>query len=166
MNLVRELRARLGLTQQQLAAAAGTSQSAIAAYESGAKSPTVRTVERFAASLGLELAATFVPRMTIEDRRSLALHREIARLLLAEPARVVDRAAKNAERLAGLHPNAAALFGRWSQWLSLPPAELAARMLDPGMTAREMRHASPFSGLLDPRTRSRVLKRVRREHRQ
>lgn len=166
MNLIRELRAREGLTQQQLAAVAGTSQSTIAAYESGAKSPTVRTVERVAASLGLELAAIFVPRMTYEDRRSLEFHREIARMLAEDPERVLGRAGKNIERLARLHPNASALFARWSEWLELPLVELTARMLDPGLVAREMRHASPFSGLLDPRERSRLLKRVRLAHRQ
>lgn len=165
MNPIRELRARTGLTQQQLAARAGTSQSAIAAYESGAKSPTVRTIERLAASLGLELAATFVPRMTYEDRRSLALHREIARVLEQDPARAVAKARANVERLIRLHPHAAALLRRWSEWLDLPVAELCARMLDPGAAAREMRHVSPFSGLLDARTRARLLQRVRSEHR-
>ena len=42
MNPIRELREALGLTQQQLSTVAGTSQSAIAAYESGRKSPTWR----------------------------------------------------------------------------------------------------------------------------
>jgi len=44
--LIRQDRSRAGLTQAQLARAAGTSQSTIAAYESGAKSPSVRTLDR------------------------------------------------------------------------------------------------------------------------
>ena len=54
MNVIRELRRQAGLTQAQLAAAAGTSQPTIAAYESGTKSPRVRTLWRIARSVGLE----------------------------------------------------------------------------------------------------------------
>lgn len=53
MNPVQFIRAVVGMTQHQLADAAETSQPTVAAYEAGAKSPTWRTVERLASSVGL-----------------------------------------------------------------------------------------------------------------
>ena len=56
-RLARELaakRARLGVTQTELAAAMGTSQSAVARIESGADT-RMSTIERYAACLGQRL---------------------------------------------------------------------------------------------------------------
>ena len=50
--LIKEARQRAGLTQVQLARAAGTSQPTLAAYESGAKSPSVRTLDRIVRASG------------------------------------------------------------------------------------------------------------------
>jgi len=50
--LIREARGRAGLTQAQLARAAGTSQPTLAAYEAGAKSPSVRTLDRIVRASG------------------------------------------------------------------------------------------------------------------
>lgn len=44
--VIREARKRAGLTQAELAARAGTTQSAIARWESGAVSPRVETLDR------------------------------------------------------------------------------------------------------------------------
>ena len=164
MNLIRQLRHQAKLTQQELAASAGTSQSTIAAYESGTKSPTLRTTQKFASSLGLELFATFAPQMTREDRRSLAFHRAIAEVLTKNRMRAVSRASRNLDKLGNLHPHARLLFARWATWLDLPTQELITRMLDPGEIAREMRHVSPFSGLLNPQERARILRDLRKEH--
>lgn len=54
-QLIRQARARAGMTQSQLASAAGTSQSAVAAYESSAKSPSVRTLDRLVRAAGATL---------------------------------------------------------------------------------------------------------------
>ncbi len=59
MNIIRQLRRQAGATQQELATLGGTSQSTIAAYESGSKSPTMRTVENLARSQNLELRIDF-----------------------------------------------------------------------------------------------------------
>jgi predicted nucleotidyltransferase/DNA-binding XRE family transcriptional regulator len=53
--LIKEARRRAGLTQAQLARAAGTSQPSLAAYESGAKSPSVRTLDRIVRASGASL---------------------------------------------------------------------------------------------------------------
>jgi predicted nucleotidyltransferase/DNA-binding XRE family transcriptional regulator len=58
--LIKEVRLRAGLTQTQLAQAAGTSQPTLAAYESGAKSPSVRTLDRIVRSAGASLTVTVV----------------------------------------------------------------------------------------------------------
>ena len=163
MNPIRMLRERTGLTQQALASAAGTSQPTIAAYESGAKSPTLRTLENLAAALDLEMLTDFVPRMTREDRRSLAFHRAIAELIEREPDRTISRARENLSRLRDIHPHAATLLDRWQSWLELAPGELIDRLLDPGLLARDMRQVSPFSGMLSPAERARILRRFRRE---
>ena len=56
--LIKEARTRAGLTQAQLAHAAGTSQPTLAAYESGAKSPSVRTLDRIIRAAGATLEVT------------------------------------------------------------------------------------------------------------
>jgi transcriptional regulator with XRE-family HTH domain len=52
---LRDLRRQLGLTQVELARRAGTSQAAISAYEAGAKTPSLATLERLAAAMGAEV---------------------------------------------------------------------------------------------------------------
>jgi transcriptional regulator with XRE-family HTH domain len=54
-RLLRTARAQAGLSQRALAEAAGTSQSAVAAIESGRKQPTVATLERLLRAAGTEL---------------------------------------------------------------------------------------------------------------
>ncbi len=149
------------MTQHQFAEKAGTSQSTIAAYESGTKSPTLKTVHRVADIFGLELFATFEPAMTREDRRSLAFHQAIAEILDTKPERTLTRAKKNLARLWKLHPDARGLFGRWQAWLELPAEDLKALMVSPSMSAREMRHVSPFSGVLTPGQRAEIIARFR-----
>lgn len=53
--LLRGARRRAGLTQRALADAAGTSQAAVAAIESGRKQPTVATLDRLLLATGTEL---------------------------------------------------------------------------------------------------------------
>ena len=54
-ELLRRSRRRAGLSQRALAAAAGTSQPAVAAIESGRKQPTVATLDRLLRATGTEL---------------------------------------------------------------------------------------------------------------
>jgi transcriptional regulator with XRE-family HTH domain len=48
-------RARSGLTQAEIAARMGTTQSAVARLESGKTKPSLRTLEKFAAATGSRL---------------------------------------------------------------------------------------------------------------
>ena len=54
-DLLFEVRTRAGLTQAELARRAGTSQSAVARYESGAASPSVSTLSRLLRAAGRRL---------------------------------------------------------------------------------------------------------------
>ncbi|MGE5585793.1 MAG: helix-turn-helix domain-containing protein [Bacillota bacterium] len=53
MSKVKTLREQLGLSQQELAKAAGVAQSSIHYIEMGRKSPTTRTLQKLAAALGV-----------------------------------------------------------------------------------------------------------------
>ena len=53
-----ELRRGLGLSQTQVAARMGTSQSAVARLETGTSDVMMSTVERYASALGLQLEWT------------------------------------------------------------------------------------------------------------
>ena len=60
-ELVREARKRSGMTQQQLADKAGTTQSAIARLESGRTSPSLEDVQRLMRLAGWELIVELAP---------------------------------------------------------------------------------------------------------
>ncbi len=84
--LIREARVRAGLTQRDLAARAGTTQSVVGRIEAGIGSPRVETVERL-----LE-AAGFTPRVVLdpivaEDPVVRAYKDDIDRTLLRENLR-------------------------------------------------------------------------------
>jgi transcriptional regulator with XRE-family HTH domain len=71
-SLLRKARAGAGLTQTQLAELAGTSQSAIAAYEAGAREPTLPVLERMIRSSGHVLQVTVEPDPSIYRLADLA----------------------------------------------------------------------------------------------
>lgn len=60
-ELVREARKRAGITQQELAERAGTTQSAIARLESGRTSPSLEQVQRLMRLAGFELIVELAP---------------------------------------------------------------------------------------------------------
>ncbi|RFU21248.1 helix-turn-helix domain-containing protein [Geodermatophilus marinus] len=59
--MLREARARAGITQADLAARAGTTQSVVSAYESGRREPTVPVLLRLIAATGHAVDARLVP---------------------------------------------------------------------------------------------------------
>ena len=152
----------LGLTQSELAQRVGTSQPTLAAYESGTKSPTHRTFERIISAVGMEAVIEFVPKLTREDRRSLALHRAIALRLLEKPAQTIAKARSNLERMRSQNPHADGLLV-WDRLLDLTPERLAATLVDPAPDARELRQVTPFAGVLSPEERTTVYQRFSAE---
>lgn len=165
MNTVKTLRLQSGITQARLAHQAGTSQPTIAAYEAGEKSPTLATLNKLAQAAGFEVAVSFVPPLTREDRRSLAYHAALVAKLRADPKGVLARAKHNLDFMAKKHVHARLLFDRWRTWLSLPTNELAVNCLDRSLIARDMRQVSPFAGVLSAQERLEILKRFREEER-
>ena len=65
-ELLERVRHQAGLSQEALAARAGTSRPTLSAYERGRKSPTLATVERLLDTAGFELTA--VPRVGFTSR--------------------------------------------------------------------------------------------------
>ena len=66
--VIRTARCRADLTLRALAARAGTSHSAIAAYESGAKTPSASTLDRIVHAAGFALDRELSPRVRGNDR--------------------------------------------------------------------------------------------------
>ena len=160
MNEIRRLRRERRMTQAELAAAAGTSQPTVAAYEAGRKSPTLATLQRLAEAAGVEAHVEFHPPMTREDRRSLALHRVIAEELRSDPEQVIARARRNLARMARVSGTSPALR-EWAVLLDRPLEALLPVLVDPSPWARELRHLSPFAGVLSARQRAEVLQAFR-----
>ncbi len=162
MNAVRELRELTGMTQVELARLAGTSQPTIAAYESGSKSPTMRTVARLARAVGLDLVVSFVPPLTREDRRSLLLHRSVARRLRSDREGVVKIARHNIELMWERQPGARPLLAEWKQILQRATPDIVAVLTDAGVHARDLRQVTPFAGVLTAAERVEVYNAFRR----
>jgi ribosome-binding protein aMBF1 (putative translation factor) len=57
-----EARSKADMTQEQVAAAMGTTQTVIARLESGRTMPSTRTLERFAKATGMRLRISFEPK--------------------------------------------------------------------------------------------------------
>ncbi len=77
---LREARTEAGLTQADLASRADTSQAAVSAYESGAKRPSLDTLERLLSAAGARLVVEGrrVPLVVPSGRR----HRRTGRALV------------------------------------------------------------------------------------
>jgi len=163
MNPVAALRKRSGMTQAELAHAAGTSQPTVAAYEAGRKSPTLRTVQRLAEATGLEAAVEFYRPLTREDRRSLELHRAVARRLEENPVGVLAQARQTLARMRAAAPGASQLLREWEVLLSRPIAALVPVLSDRSEWARELRHVTPFAGVLSGAERTEVYRAFARE---
>ena len=156
MQPIRALRERAALTQQSLALAGGTSQPTIAAYESGRKSPTVQTLQRLASAVGLHASIAYSTPLTREEQRSLELHRAIARNLAAHPTAVIARARRNLARMRARRGQATKLLREWDVILARPVEALGSVLTDPGEWARELRHVTPFAGVLSASERASV----------
>ncbi|MDX1511739.1 MAG: helix-turn-helix transcriptional regulator [Nitriliruptorales bacterium] len=66
-NVLLEARRLAGLSQRSLAARAGTSQSAIARYESGVTAPSLATLERLLVACGRQLRLVHEPTVDEHD---------------------------------------------------------------------------------------------------
>ena len=102
------------------------------------------------------MTVTFHPELTREERRSLHLHAFIAARLERDPAVTVQRAHRNLEVMRERHPGAERLFEEWEMLLDRPIRDLAVALVDPGPRGRELRHVTPFAGVLSAPERAEV----------
>lgn len=101
-GLLREARARAGLSQRDLAARARTTQSVVGRIEAGLGNPNVATIERLLAAAGFELHAELRP--LAFDPVVAAYKADIDRTLLRENLKTTPeqrvRALQSLSRLA------------------------------------------------------------------
>jgi len=71
--VLRTARRRAGLSLRELAARAGTSHSALAAYEAGRVVPGVDTFTRVLAAAGFDISVSLNPRIDGDDERGREL---------------------------------------------------------------------------------------------
>jgi len=168
-ELLREVRARSGMSVRALARAGGVSPASVDRIEHGRVAPTA-TLERILESIGYVLELTAVPDrvvpLTREDRRSLTYHRLVAVKLLEDPAAVIAKAKANLARMRrvdGSHRSSRYLDA-WEQLLDGDEHQVVTALLDPAERARDLRAVSPFAGVLSPAERSRVYPMVGARH--
>jgi transcriptional regulator with XRE-family HTH domain len=161
MTVVKQIRKQAGLTQAELAAAAGTSQPTIAAYESGAKVPSLRTLRRLALAAGFELEIGVTPLLNREERRSLLLHRHIAERLKKDPGTVIAKARSNLDKMRRLHPSAG-ILDHWERILKGSHEEIIRVLTSMDEEARELRQVTPFAGVLSVEDRATAYAEFRR----
>jgi hypothetical protein len=92
----------------------------------------------------------------LAEKRSWALHGEVARRLLCNPGLVALARRRVAAWLE--HPNDNPYAERWHELLSRDVADLATALTDTSTEMCTLRQSSPFAGVLDSRTRWRILK--------
>ena len=78
-ELLRSARLRAGISQTQLAARSGISQSVISAYESGRREPSVAALRRLATALGTRVELVPIGAPTVPDPERAA--RQLAAVL-------------------------------------------------------------------------------------
>lgn len=128
--------------------------------------PNLNTIQRLARAADLDMVIDFVPALTREDRRSLALRSAIAEKLRADPRGVRQQARKTLWLMRRTHPNAWEIFDRWAVLLDLPDEYLVEVLVDPRPLARELRPATPFAGVLSAEERRRVYELVAQRERE
>jgi transcriptional regulator with XRE-family HTH domain len=85
-NLILLARSERGLSQRELARRAETSQAAIAAYESGKRSPSLETLARIVRAAGLDLRIRLAPADN-HDEWLARYERALPRQVVAESQR-------------------------------------------------------------------------------
>ena len=165
-QLIRDARRQAGLSQAQLAAAAKTSQPAVARYEAGRAAPSLATLERLLAGCGSTLVVGTDARRRKPERRKtegrIALvRRSAARLEQAAQRRGVGRirvfgsvargdetSGSDVDLLVDLDPGRTVLdligFQQDAEEILGVPVDVAtARYMKPRLRTRALREARP-----------------------
>ncbi|MFN2525528.1 MAG: helix-turn-helix transcriptional regulator [Actinomycetota bacterium] len=100
--LIHEARRRAGLTQQQLAERLGTTQSVVARWEAGKRSPSLETIEQIANACDLEVSISLVPHDNHDLRLALGMkHLSPGQRIeaLVDAQRKLDKLTRRARRV-------------------------------------------------------------------
>jgi hypothetical protein len=81
------------------------------------------------------------------DERSLALHRLVAKKLLADPA-LLDKARENICRWQQSHGSLSLALVEWVQILAGTPDQVSRFLIERTERATRLRQSSPFTGIL------------------
>jgi hypothetical protein len=100
----------------------------------------------------------------VAEQRSIALHREVARRLRAQPE-LLDRARKRVSGWADQGSVAPHWVRVWSELLKRPLGDVIAAITDAGQHGCDLRQTSPFAGVIDSATRWRILRDCERQRR-
>jgi len=105
-----------------------------------------------------------VPARRPEQTRSLWLHRAVAGRLARDPEGVLRRAIRNLDRLERVHPTgmSARRLARWRRLLEQGPEAAMRILVAESVEADELRHSSPFAGVLPEAERLAILRAHRR----
>lgn len=101
-----------------------------------------------------------VNRHRLAEERSLAFHRAVAEKIRVEPA-LLDVVRQRVAVTLAAGGRSAALAGDWREVLSRPLDDILEFLVDEGEKATELRQATPFAGIIDPRARWRIWRAVR-----
>lgn len=170
-NLVIEARGHAGLSQRALARRAGVPPSTVHRIEAERISPTVEMFDRLLTAAGVEAAVTLLP--TLDDviarpdlneseRRSLALGVLTARRVLTEPLAAIALARRNlATMRKASTASSVPYLHAWEQLLEGPTTGLVNVLVGDDQTARDLRQATPFAGLVPEPERRAAIRRLR-----
>ena len=92
-KLIGEIRSRGGLTQAELARAAGMTRSVVNAYERGRRQPGVDALARFAGAAGMRLRLARDEPLTVDPERAGRILEQVLELAEALPHRRPGRLA-------------------------------------------------------------------------
>ena len=161
-ELVRKMRLNSGQPLRELARRAKTSAPALVDYEAGRHEPRLSTLHRVAEASGCDLIVELRPRLTLPERRTLALHEAVAEKLLKDPEAVLEKARGQLQVMskADFEGRASKYLATWARLLEGPVTELAAAMVSTDQSARDLRQSSPFGGVLSDEERLTVIHRV------
>lgn len=96
----------------------------------------------------------------LTEKRSIALHEEVARRIRRDPT-ILVRARQRVEqwlRDGSTHPY---YVRAWQKVLDGGIDEVCHTLVDPSEFAASLRQASPFAGVIDPKTRWAILRKLR-----
>lgn len=97
------------------------------------------------------------------DQRSLALARAVVEAIDQDPARAgLERARSTCRRWTLQSPSPA--VAEWSRILEREWEAIRLLLLDPGEEGCRLRQSSPFCGVLSPRARWEIYRRIAHEH--